>query len=381
VKTHLDGRESHVLTQSYVSCFRVLRRLVRRLRSRYIGHDWNWLSPPDHPARLAALNFALKTHRELVDGVFPSFLHLNCTSGATSLLPDVNFSSYAPFIAAGIEVFPTFEGDPACCSLKQGQSICPLYEYRDALAEGLLLLATRYNLSGYTQDWEFTESFNHTGYNSTMAHVASVLRQHGLGLGNSISSSCEQKNGLDGAPFCSPAYRNEPWAAFLTDMGTYSPVTGCGCHGCPYDPQFNSNCSVSEYGGSLAWELNGTRGSCRADPGNDPKVLRYCGFEGQVMNMLHGADITAYPDRRPQLSPGIWLGDCAPGSNESSLSGHGWDARSLGSFLQFLDTVGVTRIGVWCGAQMPCPTVEEHCPWMYELLQNWKQRLPHLVAT
>jgi hypothetical protein len=342
----------------------------------YIGHDWNWLSEPDHPARMAALEFALKTHQDLVDGVFPSFLHLNCTSGAASLVPDVNFSGYAPFIGAGIEVSATFEGDSGCCPY--GQSSCPMYEHRDALAEGLLSLAVRYNLSGYTQDWEFTDSFNHTGFNSTMAHVASVLRDHGLGLGNSISSSCEQKNALNGAPFCSPAYRNEPWASVLTDMGTYSPVTGCGCHGCPYDPQFNSNCSASEFGGSLAWELNGTRGSCRADPGNDATVLRYCGFEGQVMNLLHGDSMTAYPDRWPQLSPGLWLGDCAPGSNASSLTGHGWDQSSLAAFLQFLDSVGVTRIAVWCGAQMPCPTVAEHCPWMYSILRDWKHRSTHL---
>ena len=369
----------------------------------YIGHDWNWLSEPDNPARVTALEFALETHRDLVDGVFPSFLHLNCTSRSGSLVPDVNFSGYAPFVVAGIEVSPTFEGNSDCCPLHQGQPSCPLHEHRNQLAEELLSLAVRYNLSGYTQDWEFTDSFNHTGYNHTMAHVASVLRQHGLGLGNSISSACEQKNALNGAPFCSPAYRDEPWASVLTDMGTrtlvdgilpsflhlnctidtvvvgagtYQPVTGCGCHGCPYDPQFNSNCSLSEFGGSLSWERNGTRGSCRADPGNDAEVLRYCGFEGQVMNMLHGDDITAYPDRWPQLSPGLWLGDCAPGSNASSLSGHGWDAHSLGTFLQFLDSVGVTRIAVWCGAQMPCPTVEENCPWQYAALRDWKRRPP-----
>ena len=125
-----------------------------------------------------------------------------------------------------------------------------------------------------------------------MAHVASVLRPHGLGLGNSISSSCEERGAADGgAPFCVPAYRSTPWASVLIDMGTYQPVTGCGCgqsKACPYDRQFNSNCSSSEFGGALAWERNGVRGSCAHDPDNDPRVLPYCGFEGQIMNLLHG---------------------------------------------------------------------------------------------
>jgi hypothetical protein len=193
------------------------------------------------PSRLAALDFALRKHPELVDGLFPSFVHLNCSTGA--LPSGLNFSAYAPFIRAGIEVSPTFEGDSSCCA---DGGTCPMFENRVVLAQQLLALALQYNLSGFTQDWEFTSSFNHTGYNDTMAHIASVLRPHQLGLGNSISSSCELR-GLNGAPYCAPAYRNEPWASVLTDMGTYQPVTGCGCKGCPYDAQFNSNCSATEY--------------------------------------------------------------------------------------------------------------------------------------
>ncbi len=334
----------------------------------YVGHDWNWQSAGSSKARQAALDFALSTDRLLVDGIFPSFVHLNCSTG---LLPSgLNFSAYAPFIQAGIAVSPTLEGDPSCCVLG---GPCPLFANRQVLAKQLLALAQQYYLSGYTQDWEFTSSWNHTGYNDTMAHVASVLAPHKLGLGNSISSACEANFGLNGAPFCAPAYRNEPWASVLTDMGTYSPVTGCGCKGkgCPsYDPQFNSNCSEEEYGGSLSWERNGTRGSCRSDTGNDPTVVQYCGFEGQIMNMLHGSVATAYPDRWPQLSPGLWLGDCTA----NGTSAHGWTAHTLRSFLRFLDGVGVTRLTVWCMAQMPCPTVKENCPWMYDALREWKQR-------
>ena len=142
-----------------------------------------------------------------------------------------------------------------------------------------------------------------------MAHISAVLRLHNLGLGNSISTSCESNHtgfATGGAPFCVPDYRNTPWASVLTDMGTYQPVTGCGCPvgkgGCPYDPQFNSNCSMGEFGGSLAWERTGVRGACRSDSSTDPSVIRYCGFEGQVMNMLHGTIATpVYPDRWPQV--------------------------------------------------------------------------------
>ena len=139
----------------------------------YVGHEWNWQTTAgssSNKARQAALDFALHTNRILVDGVFPSFVHLNCSTG---LLPGgLNFSAYSPLVKAGIAVSPTLEGDPSCCAL--GGS-CPLFANRRRLAQQLLALAQQYHLSGYTQDWEFTKSWNHTGYNDTMAHVASVL--------------------------------------------------------------------------------------------------------------------------------------------------------------------------------------------------------------
>jgi hypothetical protein len=113
----------------------------------YVGHDWNWLSPRSSLARAAAIDFALYTHRDLVDGMFPSFVHLNCTTG--SLPAELDFSSYAPFIAAGIEVSPTFEGTSSCCAPRPGA--CPLAENKEQLAQELLALALRHNLSGYTQ--------------------------------------------------------------------------------------------------------------------------------------------------------------------------------------------------------------------------------------
>ena len=58
------------------------------------------------------------------------------------------------------------------------------------------------------------------------------------------------------------ADRNTPWAAVLTDMGTYS-VGANSSHG-----------KLSD-------------GTCKTDPTNDPKVIQYCGNEGYVLNTLH----------------------------------------------------------------------------------------------
>ena len=48
-------------------------------------------------------------------------------------------------------------------------------------------------------------------------------------LGISINSACERESYASGAgPSCCPAYRDTPWAAVLTDMGTYSIGTQVG---------------------------------------------------------------------------------------------------------------------------------------------------------
>ena len=67
---------------------------------------------------------------------------------------------------------------------------------------------------------EFGQSFNWDGYNQTMSHIAETLRPHGKGLGISINSGCEAGPNSSSDPSCDPAYRNTPWAAVLTDMGT-----------------------------------------------------------------------------------------------------------------------------------------------------------------
>ena len=53
-----------------------------------------------------------------------------------------------------------------------------------------------------------------------MSHIAETLRPHGKGLGISINSGCEAGPNSSSDPSCDPAYRNTPWAAVLTDMGT-----------------------------------------------------------------------------------------------------------------------------------------------------------------
>ena len=64
-----------------------------------------------------------------------------------------------------------------------------------------------------------------------MAYVESVLRPHGVRLGNSIDShpACESTwpDPWRTTPMCTPAYHHTPWAAIRTDMGSYNPFTNC----------------------------------------------------------------------------------------------------------------------------------------------------------
>ena len=64
----------------------------------------------------------------------------------------------------------------------------------------------------------------------------------------------------------------------------------------------------------------------------------------------------------------------------AGTSVHGWTQPKLASFLEFLDSQSITRVGIWCmtGGHdpigFPCPGVREHCPWQYEELKQWKAR-------
>ena len=131
-----------------------------------------------------------------------------------------------------------------------------------------------------------------------MAHIASVLKPHGVGLGNSISSGCfaydeatKARCAPDGGyadPTCCPASRDVPYMSVLTDMYAYS---------------------IGDR--TPDWSKNGTRGSCGSlMKDEDPVTQQYCGWEGPLMNTLHSPLATVHADRAPQLSPALWLGDC-----------------------------------------------------------------------
>ena len=196
-------------------------------------------------------------------------------------------------------------------------------------------MALRWNLTSFSGDWEFQGfmaprpvsgqalrpdsevaqqsagglpiEFHFAGWNQTMAHIASVLKPHGVGLGNAINSGCivyseSTKDGIAKYdPTCAPASRDVPWAGVLTDMYSYSfggrPKRYWPA-GYPDRPE--------------AWSKNGTRGSCPGYPFGleDPVTEQYCGWEGPIMNTLHSPIATVHPDRAPQLSPGLYLGNC-----------------------------------------------------------------------
>ena len=61
---------------------------------------------------------------------------------------------------------------------------------------------------------------------------------------------------------------------------------------------------------------------------------------------------------------------------------HAWTQAKLASFLEFLDTEGITRVGVWCMTDgkdpigFPCPGTGEGepCAWQTEELEKWKAK-------
>ena len=71
-----------------------------------------------------------------------------------------------------------------------------MLENKEILAGQLLEVALRWKLTSYSGDWEFRTveakpfpvDFHWAGWNQTMAHIASVLKPHRIGVGNSISS-------------------------------------------------------------------------------------------------------------------------------------------------------------------------------------------------
>jgi|EP01047_Picozoa_sp_COSAG01_P072431 hypothetical protein len=138
-------------------------------------------------------------------------LAINCSSGQIDVGRH-NLSAYAAFLETGRTVNVDLSGVAACC---RSTTDCAILENKDALASQVLDIALLYNLSGFTMDWEFGDSFNWEGYNQTMAHIAETLRPHGIGLGISINSNCEAGPGSSSDPSCNPAYRNTPWVSAI----------------------------------------------------------------------------------------------------------------------------------------------------------------------
>ena len=287
----------------------------------------------------------------LVDGLMPccSMLQIDCSTGVLAYGVDqYDFSMYAPFLQQGKEVRVTLSGTDGQASCCASIDKCPMLDNATVLAQQLLDIALKFNLTGYTGDWEWAgrKNFYWQGWNASMAHVASVLMDHGIRLGNGIVSNCagdelcgSGEGNSDSDPCCCPAYRNTPWADVLTDMGMYSILSN--------NPSYHK---------------------CH---GHDP-ILQYCGWEGGMMNALHSPVATVHADRAPQLSPALWIGDCVT----NGTTAQGWTQSNLRSFLSFLDAQNITRIGIWCMTNesdpigFPCQVT--NCPWMIEELVKWK---------
>ena len=122
-----------------------------------------------------------------------NLLQIDCRTGLLQFNTSdqqYTFSRFAPFIAAGKTVSVALEGTGDMASCCASADNCTMLENKGALAQQLLELALKYGLTGFTGDWEFDGAaldFYWAGWNETMAHIAAVLRPHGIGIGNSIA--------------------------------------------------------------------------------------------------------------------------------------------------------------------------------------------------
>ena len=325
--------------------------------------------PVDRPANATlcaeAVEFATVTNPALVDGIMPccGMVEVDCATGLLAYplnSTQYDFSGFAPFLAAGKAVTMTLQGTGgptaggACCASADD---CPMQAHKEELAQQLLALALKWKFTSFTGDWEWRNAgtFHFAGWNATMAHIASVLKPHGVGLGNGIVAGCtdgfhcrddDPANTANTDPCCCPAYRATPWADVLSDMGSYAIGPGLP-----------------------AWMKTGVKGHC---PKHllDPPVIEYCGWEGGLMNVLNSP---RWP-RRPNVAPALWIGAC----DGSGTTAHGWTQPKLHAFLAFLDTQGMRRVGLWCmtdnGDPIGFPCHVESCPWFYAELEAWKAR-------
>lgn len=269
----------------------------------------------------------------IVDGVLPccNWLDVGTNGSLTVISPSLQSptSVFTPLVRAGKGIVLDLGGTALCCP---HNDTCHMWEQRQPLAEDLLELALTQQLSGYTLDWEFPESFNWTGFNATMAHVGAVLAPHGIGLEVCINTEVEKRAWAGGGdPSGNTYYRWMPWATKLTNMGTYEL-----CHP-------NINCT------------------------DDDRKRNVTTLASTVDSLVHLGNYSV-----DVISPGIWLAECSPlpGSNETAT--HGWTQPALRAFLEAIHAKGVRSIDVWCGVgvglPVPCPT----CPWAFDVLAWWK---------
>ena len=173
-----------------------------------------------------AIDFAMTTHLQL------SMESLCCQGlqpiAQRKLMYNVShydFSLVKPFLEAGKSVRVTIQGSgggAACCRSAEN---CTMLENKEKLASQLLEIALKFNLTGFTGDWEWGEGeFYWASWNKTMSYIASVLKPHGIGIGNSVASWCasyEQCTPDGGSSIHAAAVGTSP-ADVLTDMGSYS---------------------------------------------------------------------------------------------------------------------------------------------------------------
>ena len=210
----------------------------------------------------------------------------------------------------------------------QADAVPAMWARKEAFAQEVLALAEEMNVSGFTMDWEFGAVMDWEKWNSTMSVVADLLHAHGKKLGVCIETGCgdDIPSWAGGTnPPCATLFRHMPWADKLTDMGTYNA---------------GGNTTASRQA-ALA---------IRECPSPQNKITQWCGLEGQVFNHLKPQQGTTPPQYSMGTSNGQYSAGLSPNTcTDNSTVAGGWTNETLHSFLEWLDTVGVRSIDIWCG--------------------------------
>ena len=210
----------------------------------------------------------------------------------------------------------------------QANSVPAMWARKEAFAQEVLALAQEMNVAGFTMDWEFGDVMDWAKWNETMSGVADLLHANGKKLGVCIETGCGDNLPSWAAgtnPPCATLFRNMPWADKLTDMGTYTA---------------GGNTTASRQAALAVKEC----------PSPQNKITKWCGLEGQVLNHLQPQQGTTPPQYSMGTSNGQYSAGLSPNSctDDSTVAG-GWTNETLHEFLQWLDTVGVRSIDIWCG--------------------------------